>query len=294
MATGLTQEALWALIQRPGCAAQEGTLHLIATPIGNLGDLTLRAARLLADVDHLFCEDTRVSAKLLAALGLKRGLSSLHEHNESGRIAQVVEALSVGQSVGLISDAGMPLLSDPGGRLVAAVVAAGLQVTTAPGASAALSALVNSGLPVAPSVFLGFAERKKGRLAEQLAPFAQTPGSIVFFEAPGRIAGLLTRLFELLGDRVVVVGRELTKKHETFHRGSLGSPPEVPARGEMVVVIGPPAPESALEGEALDYEITALLDQGHRPKAVASLLAARSPRRQVYSRAVELLACSSH
>ena len=191
MATGLSAEVLLQLIEKPGCAAQPGTLHLIATPIGNLGDLTLRSARLLADVDLLFCEDTRVSAKLLAALGLKRALTSLHEHNEAGRIAPLIEALKDGSSVGLISDAGTPLLSDPGARLVAAVLEAGLPVTSAPGASAALTALVNSGLPVSPSVFLGFAERKKGRLAEQLAPFARLPATLVLFEAPGRIEGLL-------------------------------------------------------------------------------------------------------
>jgi 16S rRNA (cytidine1402-2'-O)-methyltransferase len=292
MATGLSPEALWHLSDRPGCAAQPGTLHLIATPIGNLGDLTLRAARLLAEVDLLFCEDTRVSAKLLAGLGLKRSLTSLHEHNEAGRITPLIEALQGGASVGLISDAGTPLLSDPGGRLVAAVLEAGLPVTSAPGASAALSALVSSGLPVTPSVFLGFAERKKGRLADQLAPFARVPATLVFFEAPGRIAGLLNRLHELLGERAVVVARELTKKHETLHRGSLSDPPEVKERGEMVVVIGPPGAAKALDPVALDAAITTLLDKGHRPKEVAKLLAAQAERRVVYARAVELLACS--
>jgi len=292
MATSLSAEALLQLIEKPGCAAQPGTLHLIATPIGNLGDLTLRGARLLADVDLLFCEDTRVSAKLLAALGLKRALTSLHEHNEAGRIAPLIEALKDGSSVGLISDAGTPLLSDPGARLVAAVLEAGLPVTSAPGASAALTALVNSGLPVAPSAFLGFAERKKGRLAEQLAPFARVPASLVLFEAPGRIQGLLKRLHELLGDRRVVVARELTKKHETLHRGSLSDPPEVKERGEMVVVIGPPAPAAKLDKEALDTAIHELLEAGHRPKEVAKLLAARAERRVIYARAVELLACS--
>ena len=292
MAAGLNSDALWGLSQRQGAAPVSSALHLIATPIGNLADLTLRAARCIAEVDHLYCEDTRVSAKLLAALDVARPLISLNEHNEPQRIERVLEALSAGESVGLVSDAGMPLLSDPGARLVEAVTTAGLAVLTVPGASAALSALVASGLPVSPSVFMGFAERKKGRLAEQLAPFARVPASLVFFESPNRVGSLLVNLHELLGDRSVVVARELTKKHETLHRGDLGSPPDVPARGEMVVVVGPPAELGSLTGAALDEAISALLEQRHRPKAVAKLLAARADQRAVYARAVELLACS--
>ena len=292
MAAELNVEALWGLSQRSGAAPVPGALHLIATPIGNLADLTLRAARCLAEVDHLYCEDTRVSAKLLSALELARPLVSLNEHNETQRVERVLEALHRGESVGLVSDAGMPLLSDPGARLVHEVTAAGLSVLTVPGASAGLSALVASGLPVSPSVFMGFAQRKKGRLAEQLAPFARVPASLVFFESPNRVGALLSHLHELLGERSVVVARELTKKHETLHRGELGAPPEVPARGEMVVVVGPPAELGSLSGEALDQAISGLLAQRHRPKAVAKLLAARADQRAVYARAVELLACS--
>ena len=291
MATKLDPESILGLMDRSVCAPEPGVLHLIATPIGHLGDLTLRAARCLAEVDQLYCEDTRETAKLLSVLGAGRNLISLTEHNEAQRLGDVLAALNQGQSVGLASDAGTPLLSDPGARLVQASIEAGHKVVSVPGASAALSALILSDFPVAPSVFLGFAERKKGRLADQLAPFARAPASLVLFESPARISTLLKHLHELLGERSVVVARELTKKHETIYRGQLGEFLGVPARGEMVVVIGPPTVAGMLAGDALDKAIRALLDAGHRPKAVAKLLAAQAEQRQVYARAVELRTC---
>ena len=292
MATELDPKSILGLMDRAACAPVPGALHLIATPIGHLGDLTLRAARCLAEVDQLYCEDTRVTAKLLSVLGAGRNLISLTEHNEAQRLDAVLSALNQGQSVGLVSDAGTPLLSDPGARVVQASIEAGYQVLSIPGASAALSALILSGFPVAPSVFLGFAERKKGRLADQLAPFARVPASLVFFESPARVSGLLRHVHELLGERSVVVARELTKKHETIYRGQLGQVLDVPARGEMVVVIGPPTVDGLLVGDALDTAIKELIDAGHRPKAVAKLLAAQAEQRQVYARAVELRTCS--
>ena len=292
MATGLSGDALVELAARSASAPEQGVLHLIATPIGHLGDLTLRAARCLVEVETLYCEDTRVTAKLLGALGARRHLISLNEHNEEARIEAVLADLDAGGSVGIASDAGTPLLSDPGARVVQAAIQAGHRVTTIPGASAALSALVLSGFPAAPSLFLGFAARKRGRLAEQLAPFARAPVTLVLFEAPGRVTSLLENLNELLGDRSVVVARELTKKHETMYRGRLSQMPELNERGEMVVVVAPPEQALALEGERLDQEILRLIEQGHRPKSIAKLLAAQADQRTVYARSVELRACS--
>lgn len=292
MATELDPKTVTDLMQRAVCAPEPGVLHLIATPIGHLGDLTLRAVRCLTEVDHLYCEDTRVTAKLLAVLDVRRPLTSLTEHNEAQRLEMILSMLREGKSVGLVSDAGTPLLSDPGARVVQTSIEAGFKVVSVPGASAALSALILSGFPVSPSVFLGFAARKKGRLAEQLAPFARAAASLVLFESPARVSGLLEHLHALLGVRSVVVARELTKKHETIHRGQLGDVWDVPARGEMVVVVGPPPVNGPLSGDALDQAILGLLEAGHRPKAVAKLLAAQAEQRQVYARAVELRACS--
>ena len=160
MAAGLATEAVQRLFEKCAGATLPGRLHLIATPIGNLGDLTLRAARALAEVDVLYCEDTRVTAKLLHTLDARSTVVSLNEHNEAQRIAGVIALLGESKAVGLVSDAGMPLLSDPGARLLQAVLDAGFEVTVIPGASAALTALVGSGLATAPSVFLGFAARK--------------------------------------------------------------------------------------------------------------------------------------
>ena len=291
MATELTSEPLARLLSGEGAAVQPGCLHLIATPIGNLSDISLRACRWLVDVDHLYCEDTRVSQKLLSALGIRRQLVSLHEHNEAKRSEQIVAQLAQGESVGLVSDAGTPVLSDPGARLVAAVRAAGHPVTTAPGASAPTAALISSGLPVIPSTFLGFAPRKAGALATLLKPFLAAPGTLILFESPKRVSGLIERLGELAPDRPLVVARELTKRFETYHVGSTSEPPELPERGEMVVMIGPPSAVAELAGEALDAAIDGLLAQGLRAKEVAKALAAQADRRTVYRRCVERLAC---
>jgi 16S rRNA (cytidine1402-2'-O)-methyltransferase len=240
-----------------------GTLYVVATPIGNLEDATLRALRVL-----------------------------LHAHNEAQRSREVLEALASGSSVALVSDAGTPLVSDPGERLLAAVIAAGHPVVPVPGPSAVLAALVASGLPTAPFLFLGFLPRRRGEQGALLAGLEERPETLVLFESPRRLAVTLRRLLEALGDRPACVARELTKLHEEVVRGSLEELAERFAegtRGEVTLVIGgaPPGKRSQSNDDALDAEIRRLLAEGKGVREIAAALAPREglPRRQLYARA---------
>lgn len=220
-----------------------GRLLLVATPIGNLEDLSPRAARALAEADLVACEDTRHSGRLLAHLGLKKTLVSLHEHNERARLPQILAALDAGQSVAVVSDAGTPLLSDPGFPLVRAAVAAGHRVEAIPGASAILAALTVSGLPPYPFTFAGFPPPKSGKrrsFYRRLAPLGHT---LVLFESPHRLLASLEDARAELGDRPAAIGRELTKLHEEVLYGrlselaaELGRRPSL--LGEFVLVVG--------------------------------------------------------
>ncbi|HET8673060.1 MAG TPA: 16S rRNA (cytidine(1402)-2'-O)-methyltransferase [Thermoleophilaceae bacterium] len=252
-----------------------GRLVVCPTPIGNLEDVTLRVLSALREADLVACEDTRRTRTLLDRYGVKAKLVSYHEHNEERRSAELVERMRSGATVALVSDAGMPLVSDPGYVLVRACVAAGLPVEVLPGPSAALAALVASALPSDQWRFAGFLPRKRGELRRVLA---EPGGTLVAFEAPGRVPGTLTVLAEIDPERQVAVCRELTKVHEEVVRGSTAELAEryreEPPRGEVVIVVAP-APEGAsreVDREALEA-VAKLVDAGAKPRAAASVVA---------------------
>ena len=220
-----------------------GTLYVVGTPVGNLEDITLRAVRILREVDLIAAEDTRVTRILLAAHEIRTPLTSYHEFTGPGKVRRLVERLETAD-VALVSDAGMPGLSDPGYPLIRAAIDAGAAVVPIPGPSAILLALVGSGLPMHAFCFLGFLPRKSGERRRLLANLADAPHTTVVFESPHRIAAALRDLAETLGpDRQVAVGRELTKKFEEIVRGPAADVADRfatrPARGELTVVIGP-------------------------------------------------------
>jgi 16S rRNA (cytidine1402-2'-O)-methyltransferase len=224
-------------------APPAGRLSVVSTPIGNLEDLTPRAARVLAEADLVACEDTRHTGRLLAHLGLKKRLVSLHEHNERGRLPQLLAALEEGQHVALASDAGTPLLSDPGYLLIRAAADRGIAIEPLPGASAILAAIVVSGLPPYPFTFAGFPPPKSGKRRNFYQRFAGLDHTLVFFESPHRILASLEDAVEVFGPRPAAVARELTKLHEEVVRGDL---PEIlrnfrerpGIKGELVLVVG--------------------------------------------------------
>lgn len=195
-----------------------GTLYIVSTPIGNLEDITYRAVRILGEVDYVLAEDTRVSGRLLSHYDIKTRLLSYHAHNEAGRVPQVIRFLQEGQNIALISDAGTPAISDPGHKLVKAAIQANVTIVPLPGASAVLAALVASGMPTNRFVFEGFLPRKKGRQTK-LKFLSEEPGTIILYETAPRIQKTLQDIVMHLGNRYIVVSRELTKKFEEFIRG---------------------------------------------------------------------------
>jgi len=221
-----------------------GRLLIVATPIGNLDDISPRARTALEQADLVACEDTRRTGRLLSHLGIKKRLLSLHEHNERQRLPRLLDSLSQGQTVALTSDAGTPLLSDPGFLLVREAIAQGIPVEHLPGPSAVLAALVVSGLPPYPFTFAGFPPPKSGKRKRFFARFADLDHTLIFFESPHRLLASLADALDQLGDRPAVVGRELTKLHEEVLRGSLAQLLEVlesraSLKGEFVMVVGP-------------------------------------------------------
>jgi 16S rRNA (cytidine1402-2'-O)-methyltransferase len=276
-----------------------GTLHIVATPIGNLEDVTLRALRVLREVDWVLAEDTRRTRVLLDHFEIPQKPTSLHAHNEAGRIESVIEALDGGRSVALVSDAGTPLVSDPGARLVAAVAEAGHRVEAVPGPSALLTALTVAGLDTERVLFLGFLPRKPGARRRLLELQSGRPETIVLFESPRRVAKTLAEIAEILGDRPACLARELTKRHEEVIRDSASTLAtrfaQSPPRGECTLVIaGADAAEEQAESEWSDLElddvIRAELAEGASIRDLARDLAGRSGRvrREVYARAVSL------
>jgi 16S rRNA (cytidine1402-2'-O)-methyltransferase len=224
-----------------------GTLYLVATPIGNLEDITLRALRMLREADLIACEDTRQTGKLLAHFGIDKPMTSYHEHNEAARTQELVAKLEGGANIALVSDAGTPLVSDPGYRLVTAAIDAGITVVPIPGASAMLGALSGAGLPTDAFRFCGFLPPKQGQRKKTLEALSREDCTLVFYEAPHRILDALSDVSAVYGERPVVVARELTKLHEEFLRGTadevrdqLASRASV--KGEMVLLIGKGAP----------------------------------------------------
>ncbi|HEY5108033.1 MAG TPA: 16S rRNA (cytidine(1402)-2'-O)-methyltransferase [Acidimicrobiales bacterium] len=276
-----------------------GALVVVGTPIGNLGDLSPRAAAALASAQVLYCEDTRHSRKLLSHAGISGvPLRSLHEHNEVDRVDEVVAAVASGRTVALVSDAGMPAVSDPGARVVAAVAAAGLAVTVVPGPSAVLAALVASGLATDRFCFEGFLPRSGRDRTERLAVVATEPRTTVLFEAPGRVAATLADLAAVCGDdRSVAVARELTKLHEEVWRGTLTDGAAWAAdgvRGEVVLVLAgaPAVPDAEVGDDELAGALTERLEAGARTRGAVDevAMAYKVPRRRVYELALRLRA----
>ena len=276
-------------MQPPEPAA--GVLYLVGTPIGNLDDLSPRARRVLAGVQRIACEDTRRSGLLLQALGLKGRLISFHQHNQTARLPQLLEALAEGESVAVISDAGLPGISDPGEALVAAARQAGHAVICVPGPSAVTTALVSSGLPSGRFCFEGFLAPRSSQRRRQLAELASEPRTIVLFEAPHRLVDLLEDLLAVLGDRPLQVARELTKRHEQQVGPSVARALEhfrhTPPLGECTLVLGGAAPAQApaWDEQALRLELLALVDGGLSNREAARQLAERSghSRRELYA-----------
>ena len=271
-------------------------LHIVATPIGNLKDVSFRALGTLAAADAVFAEDTRVSRKLLAHYGITTPLIAYHEHNAAEMRPKIIARLKEGQALALISDAGTPLVSDPGYRLVEAVLAEGFNVVPVPGPSAVLAALVAAGLPTDRFFFEGFLPPKSAARRERLAALAAIPATLVFFESPHRLVDMLRDALETLGDRTAAVARELTKLYETVRRGTLQelmSEFEAASRpkGEIVVLIGAAVTSDRLNEatEGLDDRLRQHLAHLSVKDAVTVAVEETGlPRRQVYARAVAL------
>jgi 16S rRNA (cytidine1402-2'-O)-methyltransferase len=264
------------------------TLYLVATPIGNLEDISARALRILREVQLIAAEDTRHTAKLLQRYDIHTSCMSYHEHNKLVRLDRVLEVMQTGD-VALVSDAGTPALNDPGYELVRAVIAAGHAVSPIPGASAPIAALVASGLPTDAFLYLGYLPRKHSERSLQLAQIADLPYTLVFLEAPHRLLEALQDLQEKLGDRQIAVGRELTKLHEEIFRGSLsearGHFNQNPPRGEFTLVVaGAPAHSERWSEEQLRAEIEANPAKREPASQLSARLAASSgwSRREIY------------
>ena len=267
-------------------------LYLVATPIGHLADISLRAIATLARADVVYCEDTRHSRTLLAHYAIRTKLRPYHEHNAEAERPRIVAELAAGRAVALISDAGTPLVSDPGFKLVREATAAGHAVTAVPGPSAALAALTVAGLPTDAFFFAGFLPSKEGARKARIAELAAIPGTLVFFEAPTRAVATLADLRDRLGDRDAALARELTKLHEEIRRGTLSElarkAESDPPKGEIAIVVAPPADEDASDADIAERLAPALesLSLRDATKMVADTL--KVPRARVYDVALEL------
>jgi 16S rRNA (cytidine1402-2'-O)-methyltransferase len=239
-------------------------LYLVATPIGNLGDITLRALAALARADTLYCEDTRHSGTLLAHFSIARTLRPYHEHNAQRERPRILAALAEGKSVALISDAGTPLVSDPGYKLVREALAAGHRVMSLPGPSAPLAALTSAGLATDTFLFAGFLPTRQAARRTRLAQLKAVPATLVFFEAPPRLADCLADIEAVLGQREAAVARELTKLHEEVRRGTPAALAQwavgMPPRGEIVILVGPPVAATVTD-EAIAAKLTPMLSE---------------------------------
>jgi 16S rRNA (cytidine1402-2'-O)-methyltransferase len=278
--------------------AIEPGLHVVATPIGNLRDISFRALATLAAADAVIAEDTRVTKVLLAHYGISTPLVAYHEHNAAVVRPHLLARLEGGAALALVSDAGTPLVSDPGFKLVSEALAQAIPVTSVPGASAVLAALVVAGLPTDRFFFEGFLPQKQGARRGRIAELAPIPGTLVFFESPRRLAVMLEDLAAVLGARQCAIARELTKHFETVRRGALPElaaalAAEDPPKGEIVVLVAPPlaADQVGLTGAALDAKLGEKL-RTLSVKDAATVVAAESgeKRRKVYARAIALAA----
>jgi len=267
-------------------------LYVVATPIGNLGDITLRALSILSSADVIACEDTRNSSVLLQAFGIKKPTLSYHDHNEKARLPEVIRRLKQGEVVALISDAGMPAIVDPGFKLIRACQDMGIPVTVIPGANAALTALTGCGLPTDRFYFVGFLPPKSVARKKEIASFKAIPATLILYESPQRLSACLADLTEILGEaRPVVVARELTKFYEETRRGNLSELTayyaERDVKGEIVILIG------AGEEEQTDYDIDALLTERMKHLSVRDAVSEVTEmtggvKKEIYARALAL------
>ena len=279
---------------KPPRRAPAAGLCLVATPIGNAADITLRALEVLKTADVIACEDTRVTSRLLAIHGIATRLVPYHDHNAARARPALIRRLKKGETVALVSDAGTPLVSDPGYRLVRACIAEDVPVTVLPGPSAVLAALVLSGLPTDRFLFAGFLPPRQAARRRALAELAGVRASLVFMESARRLAAALADMAETLGGREAAVGRELTKMFEEVRRGPL---PDLarhyrdrgPPRGEVTVVVAPPADEKAPSDQDLDRRLSAALKEASVRDAATEVAAATGvARRHIYARALAL------
>jgi 16S rRNA (cytidine1402-2'-O)-methyltransferase len=270
-------------------------LYLVATPIGNLKDVTLRALEILAGVDVVACEDTRVTHKLFERYGISTPLVAYYDHNAPAARPKLIARLDGGEAVALVSDAGTPLISDPGFKLVREAQAAGHKVIAVPGASAVMAAVASAGLPTDRFLFEGFLPPRGEARRARLAELADVRASLVFFETGPRIAAMLHDLAAVLGEREAAVCRELTKLHEEVRRADLlglargYADDAAETRGEFVVVVGPPAPDARIGGEDLDALLRRALATASLKNAVEAVATATGQKRRlVYQRALAL------
>jgi 16S rRNA (cytidine1402-2'-O)-methyltransferase len=265
-------------------------LHVVATPIGNMGDITIRALATLAAADTILCEDTRTSGKLMERFAVRTRLAPYHEHNAQAVRPHILERLSQCASIALISDAGMPLVSDPGYRLVKEAAALGIPVTACPGPSAVLTGLALSGLPTDRFLFAGFVPQKQGERKRVFAEFAALRATLIFFESPHRIIETLHDLSAALPGRSVAVTRELTKLHEEVLRGTAEEiaaqlESRASVKGEITLLVGPPGEEEAVSEEDLDAAITQALSAMPASKAASEVAKRfRLNRADIYQR----------
>jgi 16S rRNA (cytidine1402-2'-O)-methyltransferase len=270
-----------------------GTLYVIATPIGNLEDITLRALRILKEVDLIAAEDTRRTKKLLNHYGVRTPLTSYHEHNEKTKAPSLLARLEQGKNIALVSDAGTPTLSDPGYELVREAIKKGFTIVPVPGASALVAALSVSGLPTDGFVFNGFLPPKRSERRATLHQLRDEKKTLVFYEAPHRLKKSLRDLLEILGDREVVVGREISKVYEEFIRGCLSETVQQAElrewRGEITLVVRGSDGKTSVDVDLLREEIGKLKNEGIRVKEIAEILGDRfsCPKKEVYRLALE-------
>ena len=271
-----------------------GFLYIVPTPIGNLEDITLRALRVLKEVDLIAAEDTRHTRHLLSHYGITTALISYHEHNERAKAHSLVEWIKNGADVALVSDAGTPAISDPGFRLVVEAIAAGIQVIPLPGASAVATVLSASGLPTDRFLFAGFLPEKKTERTAKLQALREVSATMIFYEAPHRLRESLSAMQQILGDRQIVVAREVSKVHEEFLRGTvsevIGRLVDREVKGEITIVIHGSTGEAQVSQPQLSAEIGRLISAGTGVKEIAELLGDRHglAKREVYRLVLEI------
>ena len=275
---------------------KKGVLYVVATPIGNREDITLRALNILREVDLVAAEDTRKSGSLLAHYRIKNRLISFHEHNESARTPQLIGKLLDGKTIALVSNAGTPSVSDPGYRLIKAAIANKITVTPIPGVSAAIAAMSVSGLPTDSFVFIGFAPKKKGKRLKYLTELSAEPRPLIFYESPQRILSLMEEIMSCIGDRNAILAREMTKLHEEFVRGSVSqilktirARPAV--KGECTLVVAGAEASEQVDAEAVKTEIKKALQNGQDGLSEIARTIAKKyglPKNEVYDLALKI------